>query len=88
MPDRRAAWKRDVDYLARRLETDLPWIIVPILRSIETSVRQAAESARILDRVHGAIPYPSMGFHPRYIAELSRLLVELRDASVLPLSFL
>jgi len=88
MPDRRAVWKRDVDYLARRLETDLPWIIVPILRSIETSVRQAAENARILDRVHGAIPYPSMGFHSRYIAELSRLLVELREASVLPQCFL
>jgi hypothetical protein len=88
MPDRRAAWKRGVDHLTHRLETDSPLIIVPILRSIENSVRQAAERAGFLDRVRSAIRYPGMGFHPCYIAELSRLLVELRDASVLPLSFL
>jgi hypothetical protein len=86
--DRRAAWKREVEPLARRLEADSPRIIVPILRSIESSVRQAAERAGLLDRVRSALPHPSMGNHRRYVAELSRLLVELREASVLPLSFL
>lgn len=88
MSDRRAAWKRDVERLARRLEADLPGIIVPILRSIESSVRQAGERAGLLDRLRSAIPYPGMGNHPRYVAELSRLLVELREASILPLYFL
>jgi hypothetical protein len=86
--DRRAAWKREVEPFARRLATDSPRIIVPILRSIESSVRQAAERAGLLDQVQSALSHPSMGNHPRYVAELSRLLVELREASVLPLSFL
>ena len=86
--DRRVAWKRAVDPLARRLEADSPRIIVPILRSIESSVRQAAERAGLLDRVRGALSYPGMGNHPRYVAQLSRLLIELREASTLPLHFL
>lgn len=86
--DRRATWKREVEPLARRLEADSPRIIVPILRSIESSVRQAAERARLLDRVRSALSYPGMGNHWRYVAELSRLLLELREASALPLSFL
>jgi hypothetical protein len=87
-PDRRAAWKREVEPFARRLEGDSPRIIVPLLRSVESSVRQAAERAGLLDRMRSALPHPSMGNHPRYVAELSRLLLELREASVLPLSFL
>jgi hypothetical protein len=88
MPDRRAAWKRETEHLARRLEADLPWIIVPILRSIESSVRQAAERSGLSERLRSALPYPGMGNHARYVAELSRLLVELREASILPLCLL
>ena len=85
--DRRVAWKSGVDSLARRLESYSPRIIVPILRSIESSVRQAAEKAGLPDRVRGALSYPGMGNHPRYVAQLSRLLIELREASNLPLRF-
>jgi hypothetical protein len=86
--DRRAAWKREVEPFARRLEADSPRIIVPLLRSVESSVRQAAERIGLVDRMRSALPHPSMGNHPRYVAELSRLLLELREASVLPRLFL
>jgi len=86
--DRRAAWKRAVDPMAKRLREYSPGLIVPILRSIETSVRQAAKRAGIVDHMSPALRYPGMGYHSRYVAELSRLLVELREASLLPLSFL
>jgi hypothetical protein len=88
MPDRRAAWKVAVDPMANRLRDYSPGLIVPILRSIESSVRQAAERSGFSERLQRALPYPGMGNHPRYVAELSRLLVELREASILPLRFL
>jgi hypothetical protein len=87
-PHRRAAWKKAVEPFAHRLADDSPQIIVPILRSIESSVRQAAERAGLLDRVRGALSYPGMGNHWRYVADLSRLLIELREDSSLPRSFL
>ncbi|MBV8632566.1 MAG: hypothetical protein JOZ83_16690 [Silvibacterium sp.] len=85
---RRAAWKRAVEPMANRLREYSPGLIVPMLRSIESRVRQAAEKAGLLDRMRPALPYPGMGFHSRYITQLSRLLVELREASILPLYFL
>ena len=86
--DRRAAWKTEVDSMSCRLAADSPRIIVPILRSIESSVRQAAEMAGLSDRVRAALPYPGMGNHRRYIAELSQLVLEFREASSLPRYFL
>ena len=87
-PARRAAWKRAVDPLAIRLRTAQAQMIVPIVRRIENSVRQAAEKAGLLDRVGAALPHPSMGNHSRYVAQLLRLIVELREVSILPRSFL
>jgi hypothetical protein len=84
--DRRAAWKRAVDPMASRLREYSPSLIVPILRSIENIVRQAAERSGFSERLRGALPYPGMGNHVRYVAELSRLLVELREASILVVS--
>ena len=86
--DRRAAWKRAVDPMAKRLKDYSPSLIVPILRSIETSVCQAAKRAGMVDHMRPALRYPGMGYHSRYVMELSRLLAELRKASLLPPSFL
>ena len=87
-PARRAACKRSADSLAIRLKAAQPQMIVPIVRRIENSVRQAAEKAGFLDRMKAALPHPSMGNHLRYVTQLSHLLVELREVSVLPRSFL
>ncbi len=84
--DRRAAWKRAVEHMADRLREASPRLIVPMLRSIESSVRQSAEKAGMVDRMNAALRYPGMGYHSRYIAQLSCLIVELRDASILPRS--
>jgi hypothetical protein len=82
--DRRAAWKNAIEPMANRLREYSPGLIVPVLRGVESSVSQAAETAGMLDRMRPALPYPGMGFHPRYVAQLSRLIIELRDASILP----
>lgn len=86
-PARRAACKRAVDPLAIRLRAAQPQIIVPIVRRIENCVRQSAETAGLLDRMRAALPHPAMGNHLRYMAELSRLIAELREVSILPRSF-
>jgi len=84
---RRAEWKRSVGYLSRRMESASPSAIIPIHKGSEPYVIQAAQEAGFLDRLKPAIPFPSMGNHPRYIAELSRIIHELREASILPASF-
>ena len=86
--DRRAAWESATEPMANRLKEYSPGLIIPILRSIEGSVRQAAERFGLSERLRSALPYPGMGNHSRYIAQLSRLIVELRDASILPHLFL
>jgi hypothetical protein len=88
MSDRRAAWKRAVEDMANRIKEAQPELIVPVLRSIENSVRQSAERAGLLGRMRAALHYPGMGYHLRYIAQLSRLIDDLRGASILPRSFL
>jgi hypothetical protein len=85
--DRRAAWRRAVEPMAKRINEAQLELIVPVLRSIENTVWQSAEKAGLLDRMRPALPYPGMGFQSRYITQLSRLLVELREASILPRSF-
>ena len=84
---RRAEWKRGVPHLLKRLESASPLAIVPIHKGSERYVRQAAEEAGLLHLVKQAIPYPGMGNHPRYIAELSPMIRELREASILPACF-
>ena len=84
---RRAAWQDAVEYLAGRVRSAAPAVIIPIHKGSERYARQAAERAGRLDTVKPAIPFPSMGHHPRYIAGLSRLIGELREGSMLPASF-
>jgi hypothetical protein len=84
---RRAEWKRSIPHLRERIREASPVAILPIHKGSERCVRQAAEEAGFLERVRPAIPFPGMGNHPRYIAALAQVIVELREASVLPVSF-
>jgi hypothetical protein len=84
---RRAEWARGVPHLLKQLEGASPLAIVPIHKGSERYVRQAAEQAGLLHLLKAAIPYPGMGNHPRYMAELSRVVQELREASILPTVF-
>jgi hypothetical protein len=84
---RRAEWARGVPHLLKQLEGASPLAIVPIHKGSERYVRQAAEQAGLLHLLKAAIPYPGMGNHPRYMAELSRVVQELREASILPAVF-
>ena len=84
---RRAAWQSAVEYLAGRIMSAAPAVIIPIHKGSQRYARQAAELAGRLDVIKPAIPFPSMGNHPRYIAELSRLIRELRKAAILPDGF-
>ena len=85
--ERRAAWQNAVEYLTGRIVSASPAVILPIHKGSERYARQAAELAGRLDVIRPAIPFPSMGNHPRYIAELSRLIRELRRAAILPDGF-
>jgi hypothetical protein len=84
---RRAAWQSAVEYLTGRISSAAPAVIIPIHKGSERYARQAAERAAYLHLVKAAIPFPSMGHHPRYIAALAELIGELREASILPVSF-
>jgi hypothetical protein len=84
---RRAEWKRSVGYLSHRIGSTSPLAIIPIHKGSELYVKQAARDAGFIGLLRPAIPFPSMGNHPRYIAELSGLIRELRDASILPACF-
>lgn len=84
---RRAEWKTSVGYLSHRIGSASPLTIIPIHKGSEFYVKQAARDAGFFDLLRPAIPFPSMGNHPRYIAELSDLIRELRDASILPACF-
>jgi hypothetical protein len=81
---RRTEWKRGVKHLLKRLESASPLAIIPIHKGIERYVQQAVEEAGLASFLKPAIPFPSMGHHPRYVIELSRLIDELREASILP----
>lgn len=87
-PARRAACKKAVEPFVIRLRAAQPQAIVPVVRRIESSVRQSAEKAGFLGRMRAALPHPGMGNHLRYMAHLSRLIGELREVSILPRSFL
>jgi hypothetical protein len=84
---RRAEWKRSVDYLSQRIASASPLAILPIHKGSEPFVKQAALKAGRLYLLRPAIPFPSMGNHPRYIAALSLLIQELREAAILPAYF-
>jgi hypothetical protein len=84
---RKAEWKRAVGYLAKRIERASPAAIIPIHKGSERYVKEAASSVGRLSLLQPAIPFPGMGNHPRYLAELSRLIEELREASILPTCF-
>jgi hypothetical protein len=84
---RRAEWKRSVEYLSQRIEGASPSAILPIHKGSEAYVIQAARKAGFAGLLRPAIPFPSMGNHPRYIVELSRVIDELRETSILPASF-
>jgi hypothetical protein len=85
---RRAAWKGGMAHLAKRLAGISPLAIIAIHKGSGPYVRQTVEKAGLLNVLKPAIPFPSMGNHPRYIAGLSLLIQELREASILPARFL
>jgi hypothetical protein len=84
---RRAAWKKGTAHLAKRLEGISPLAIIPIHKGSEPYVRETVEKAGLLNVLKPAIPFPSMGNHPRYRKELSLLIRELSEASILPARF-
>jgi hypothetical protein len=84
---RRMEWQRGVAHLSKRLEGISPLAILPIHKGSERYVIQAVEAAGLLDVLKAAIPFPSMGNHPRYLAELSQRINWLREASILPACF-
>lgn len=84
---RKAEWKNAVNSLARRIESASPVAIIPIHKGSERYVKEAASAAGRLSLLKPAIPFPSMGNHPRYFAELSHLIGELREAKILPICF-
>lgn len=84
---RKAEWEKGVAHLVKRLEGAAPLAIVPIHKGSERYVRRAVEEAGYLALLKPAIPFPGMGNHPRYIAELARVILELCEASILPAGF-
>lgn len=84
LSERRRARERGVVPLSGRMASLQPRVIVPVKIDVEPHVKRAAEAAGLSDRLRPAIPFPAMGNKPRFVAELSRLIAELRDASILP----
>jgi hypothetical protein len=84
---RRAEWERGVEHLSKRLKGISPLAVIPIHKGSRRYVEQAAKISGLSRFLRPAIPFPSMGNHRRYIAELSRLIVELRGAAILPAEF-
>jgi hypothetical protein len=84
---RRIQWEKGVAHLLKRLDGVSPLAIIPIHKGSEHYVRRTVDEAGILSVLKPAIAFPSMGNHPRYLAELSFLITELREASILPACF-
>jgi hypothetical protein len=82
--ERQDAREHGVRPLSKKVARMAPDVIIPLLKGIEPCVRRAAEAAGLLKRLRPALPFPAMGHQPRYVRELSCLLDELREASILP----
>jgi hypothetical protein len=88
-PAREAARGFAVAPLSERLRSILPQpqIIVPMMMTIETHIKQAVELAGLSERLKPPLPFPSMGNQTRYVTELGRMIHELREAAILPSEF-
>ena len=71
--ERKRALGHCVDSFGARLAYYDPKLVVAILKSIETYVNRAAESAHIICPVH-AVPFPGQGHQRRFAAELLQIL--------------
>ena len=86
---RRKAWKCGVSLLSERLAavSPKPKTIIPVMIAIASHIGQAAETAGLSKVLKAAIPFPTHGNQQRYVQGLSKLLVTLRTASILPSKF-
>jgi hypothetical protein len=89
-PRRIAARSSGIGPLSKRLTPMSSQLraIIPVMVCIRRYVISAAEAAGLSKLVKPALPFPVPNRHDaRYVAELSRLITELREASILPLQF-
>lgn len=89
-PRRIAARNNGIDSLANRLDSMSSQLraIIPVMVAIRPHVIAATQAAGLSRLLKPALPFPIPNRHDaRYVAELSRLIAELREASILPLQF-
>jgi hypothetical protein len=85
-PDRRERQTTAIEGLANRLNENRPQLLIVIKKDIATHVNQACKTAGLEIRAAHVLPFPTMGWQPRFVSELTDILRSERVLKVLKIS--